>query len=108
MQPRIAVFSPLHGYDDSPKKHAMEFNSNHGATAYAGAYLIHWWSYLFARTGDEECLRWGDAMARKWQSAQHPETGLAPAWFDSDRTDEDTMPPRPFGNHWDNGTAVDG
>jgi hypothetical protein len=94
-----------YGFDDSQKKASMKFNSHHCACAYTAATLIHWWGFLFARTGDPECLKWAQAMARKWQAVQHPETGLVPSWFGSDRTDEDRMPPRTFCNHWESGTG---
>ena len=85
-----------YGFDDKAKKPSMAFNSHHVAFEYTGATLIHWWGYLFAHTGDVESLAWAKAMADKWQAVQHPESGLIPAWFGSDRRDEPTQPPRPY------------
>ncbi|MEO6848025.1 MAG: hypothetical protein ABI443_10365 [Chthoniobacterales bacterium] len=94
-----------YNFDDSQKKHSMEFNSHHCACGYTAAYLIYWWGYLHARTGDADLLKWATALARKWKAAQNVETGLMPAWFGSDYVDEDYMPPRPFCNNWDSNTA---
>lgn len=85
-----------YGFDDRLKRPSMAFNSRHVAFEYTGATLIHWWGYHFARTGDAECLAWAQAMADKWAAVQHPASGLIPAWFGSDRSDEPTQPPRPY------------
>jgi hypothetical protein len=85
-----------YGWDDSQGEHVTPFDSGHVAFAYTGASLIHWWGYAFVRTGDRDCLARAQAMADKWEAAQHPQTGLMPAWFGADRGDLDTMPPRPY------------
>ncbi len=90
-----------YGFDDSKRNHPTAFNSHHVGFAMAGACLVHWWGFLFARTGEPQCLDWSQAMADKWKRAQHPQSGLVPAWFGSDREDEDTQPPRPYCNYWD-------
>ena len=95
-----------YGFDDSAKKPSMAFRSNYVAFAQTGAMLIHWWGYLFARTGDLECLGWAQAMAAKWAAVQHPESGLIPHWFGSDRGDEPVQPPRPHANSGEMMTMV--
>ena len=87
-----------YGFDDRAKKPSMAFNSGYVAFAQTGGMLIHWWGYLFARTGDLECLGWAQAMAAKWLAVQHPETGLIPHWFGSDQSGEPVQPPRPHAN----------
>ncbi|MEO6847747.1 MAG: hypothetical protein ABI443_09310, partial [Chthoniobacterales bacterium] len=95
-----------YGFDADNKKFCREFNSHNNATAYAGAYMIHWWGYFFARTGDAECREWAEKMTDKWLAVQNPESGLVPAWFGSNRTDDSVMPPKTFCNNWDASTAV--
>ncbi|MEO6847949.1 MAG: hypothetical protein ABI443_10130 [Chthoniobacterales bacterium] len=93
-------------YDDSAKKPCRIFRSNHCATAYAGAYMMQWWGFYFAHSGDTECIGWAQAIANKWQKVQHPVSGLVPCWFGDDLLDGDVMPPRPFTNNWDGKSAV--
>jgi hypothetical protein len=95
-----------YGWDDSAKRPSMAFNSRHVAFAQTGAMVIHWWGFHFARTGDRESLAWAQAMADKWQAAQHPETGLISHWFGSQQEGEPTQPPRPFTNQGDSLTAI--
>ncbi len=95
-----------YGFDDKAKKPSMAFRSNCVAFAQTGGMLIHWWGYLFARTGDLECLGWAQAMLAKWLAVQHPESGLIPHWFGSDQSDEPVQPPRPYANSGEMLTVV--
>lgn len=95
-----------YGFDDRLRKPSMAFNPRHVAFAQTGAMLIHWWGYLFARTGDAESLEWAQAMADKWGAAQHPASGLIPHCFVSEKSEADTQPPMSYSCYGEMQTVI--
>ncbi len=95
-----------YGFNASKKQPALGFNSQHVGFAQTGATLILWWGYLFVRTGDAECLAWAQAMADKWQAVQHPDSGLVPHCFGSDRSGEPVQPPWEYANSEETTTGI--
>lgn len=92
-------------FDDTARKPSMPFRPNHIAFGSTAAWLIEWWGFHFAQTGDTESLAWAQAMADKWAAAQDPRTGLIPHWFG--RPDGGgVQPPRPFCHMRDCATAM--
>ncbi|MSS71198.1 MAG: hypothetical protein EXS64_06895 [Candidatus Latescibacteria bacterium] len=95
-----------YGFDDRVRKPSMAFNPRHVAFAQTGAFLIHWWGFHFARTGDSESLGWAQRMADKWGAVQDPASGLIPHCFTNERSDADTQPPRLYSCYGEMQTVV--
>lgn len=98
MRPENFEFNRFCSYDfdDREKKPSMPFNPTCIAFATTGAMLTQYWSFLYARTGDEESLSWAQKMTGKWQAVQHPETGLLPHSFASEDPSDNRQPPRTY------------
>lgn len=92
-------------FDDRARQPSLPFDCGHVGFASSAAWLIEWWAFAFAQTGDEEFLAWAQAMTDKWRAAQDARTGLIPHWFGSP-TGGATQPPRPFACVKDGGTAT--
>jgi hypothetical protein len=96
----------FYGFDDKPGKLANEFNSHHAAFGMSAVVLLEWWGFLYGKTGEGVWLERAQAMADKWQRAQHPVTGLMPGWFGNDNNDEPVQRPRDTCNNWDTLTGL--
>lgn len=92
-------------FDDGARKPSLKFYCDHVAFASTGAWLIEYWSFHFAKTGDRESLAWAKAMTDKWEAVQDGRTGLLPHWF-GNIAGGDVQPPRPFCHVADSQTAL--
>jgi len=95
-----------YGFDDQQAQPAMEFNPRHLGFAHIAATLIHYWSFHYARSGDDKVLDWAQRMAAKWDAVQNPQTGLMPYYFGNGEPDSQEMPPAAMCHNTDSLTAI--
>lgn len=95
-----------YGFDDSKKKHQLDFDPNQVAFATSAAWMTKMWAFVFAKTGDAETLSWATRMGEKWLALQNPRTGLVPHFLGAKLPTETGQTPQPYCHHHDVLTAL--